>query len=645
MYENKLILNTNNGDIMKKIPYLISILLFLIPLYKIMDIKIINNHLYQEIYLSKSNNIIHGQTPKRGRILDRNGEVLVDNQTIYNLVYRKINNININEEYEIAKEITKTFDLSDLATTDELKKFYIMNYDTNYLLTDEEKENYKFRKITNDDIYEKRYQRIDDELQVFNDDDKKNIHTFFLMNVGYNSDTKIIKQDVSFDLCATIEEKNLLGVSCDLSWKRVIKYPILENILGKVGKIPFETKDKFLNNGYISTDIVGISGLEEYYDNELKGVKSIYKVDSNNNIEKISDEIPGKDLVLSIDINIEQKIYDVLKEYLEKAEKFKNTQFYNHAYIIISNPNNGEILGLMGLQKDKINNEIIYKDISNKTMISSYTVGSLVKGASHTVGYLNNLIEVGKKINDSCVKLYSIPAKCSFKRLGYIDDISALKMSSNYYQFITAIKSTGNNYKNNMKLEVTEDNFNLYRDTFKKYGLGSTTGIDFSKESFGIKGEKVAPDLLLNLSIGQYDTYTPLQLTSYINTIATSGKRYKLSFKKDRKELIDEVNLDNEYMKRIQKGFYEVVNSGTGRGYTNKKYNAAGKTGTAQTFYNDKIISINQSYIMYAPYDNPKYSIVVVNPNISYEDGKNNYLAPINQMMSKSISDYLFENY
>ena len=81
-------------------------------------------------------------------------------------------------------------------------------------------------------------------------------------------------------------------------------------------------------------------------------------------------------------------------------------------------------------------------------MINSYIVGSIVKGASHTVGYLNNSIDIGKKINDSCVKLYSVPSKCSFKRLGYLDDISALKMSSNYYQFITAIKTTGNKYTN-----------------------------------------------------------------------------------------------------------------------------------------------------------------------------------------------------
>ena len=119
----------------------------------------------------------------------------------------------------------------------------------------------------------------------------------------------------------------------------------------------------------------------------------------------------------------------------------------------------------------------------------------------------------------------------------------------------------------------------------------------------------------------------------------------RLSFIKQDNEIIDNVNLSEEYYNRIHEGFYEVVNNGTGRGYTNKKYKAAGKTGTSEVYLNNKINTINQSYIMFAPYDNPKYSLVVVNPNISYNDGKNTYIAPINRLISKTISDYLLENY
>ena len=293
-----------------------------------------------------------------------------------------------------------------------------------------------------------------------------------------------------------------------------------------------------------------------------------------------------------------------------------------------------------------------YHDVSTNLLTSSFTVGSVIKGASHTVGYQNNLIKEGKKINDSCVKLYLVPEKCSYKKLGLIDDITALKTSSNYYQFITAIKLTGNTYKKNIKLNVTEEHFNIYRNTFSSFGLGSSTGIDLENESTGIKGKTIAPDLLLNLSIGQYDTYTALGLTNYINTIATQGNRYSLHYLKEVKNNNETIytyqpnllnTVENSNFKRIIKGFKEVLYTGTGRGYTDTKYKPAGKTGTSETVYSKDITTITQTYAMFAPYDNPEYSIVVISPNISYNNDKDTYIAPINRYISKEVSKLVFE--
>ena len=119
----------------------------------------------------------------------------------------------------------------------------------------------------------------------------------------------------------------------------------------------------------------------------------------------------------------------------------------------------------------------------------------------------------------------------------------------------------------------------------------------------------------------------------------------KDGFKIKENNVINEIPIEQEYLKRIEKGFYEVVNNGTGRGYTDTKYNAAGKTGTSETFYDKKTITITQSYIMYAPINKPKYSMVVVNPNVSYNNDSNNYIAPINRLISREMSDYLFSNY
>ena len=111
---------------------------------------------------------------------------------------------------------------------------------------------------------------------------------------------------------------------------------------------------------------------------------------------------------------------------------------------MVGNPKSGGVFALAGL---KMNNDGTFQDITITAFTSSYAMGSVVKGASNTVGYLTGAIEVGKKVLDSCVKLYSEPTKCSYQKLGYVDDITALKTSSNYYQFLTAIQSTGQTYK------------------------------------------------------------------------------------------------------------------------------------------------------------------------------------------------------
>jgi len=623
--------------IMSKIKYIIILLLNLIIIYKIIDIKYINYKYYEDKLLIKSNNILYGNTPKRGRILDRNNKVIVDNKEIYNVYFRNINNKNINDLVDISYKINEVLKINEEASNDEIKDFFIKTNSINKYLSDFELKDYSYRKISDEDIYNKVYERIDDDIN-YSLEERFMIHIYYLINKGYKSNNKLVKSNVTYEECLSIENLNINGLTCDISWDRINNYPMISSIVGNVSMIPKERYDYYLSKGYDSEDIVGISGLEEYYDDYLKGIKSKYKINKDNSIELIKDEIKGNDLILSLDIDLILKSYEILIDNFKLSKTLANTSFFNQAYIIISKPNTGEILSLVGLEKDT------NKDISSLAITTSYTLGSIVKGASHTVGYLNNLIDVGKKIKDSCVKLYNIPMKCSFKSLGYIDDIDALKMSSNYYQFITAIKSVGETYKNNMKLDVSEDNFNTYRNIFKKYGLGSSTYIDYPKETYGLKGDKISADLLLNLSIGQYDTYSPIQIMSYINTIAERGKRYALSFKKQENKLVDEINLDSKYMDRIIKGFYEVVNNGTGRGYSDVKYKPAGKTGTAQNYYDKDVMTINSSYVMFAPYDDPKYSVVVITPNISYYNSVE-YIAPINRLISKSITNYLFENY
>ena len=240
-----------------------------------------------------------------------------------------------------------------------------------------------------------------------------------------------------------------------------------------------------------------------------------------------------------------------------------------------------------------------------------------------------------------------------------MDDITALKWSSNYYQFLTAIKLSGKQYFYNMQLNAGEDVFQKYRNIFAMYGLGSLTGLDIPNEQNGIIGKNRSDDLLLNLTIGQYDTYTPVQLLQYIHTIYQSGKRYALSLMKEIRSvdgeilvqmepnILSEVGMEEFYYDRIREGFRQVLDHGTGSGYVNPSIQAFGKTGTSESFYDsnqDGVVdtkTISSTFAMIGPENDTQYSLVLVTPNLSHYDGVKDYTAPFNRYISTEMSEYL----
>lgn len=658
------------GNIKKISIYGIVILLFLFIIFILGYINIYKHNFYARKLDDKQNKYISLTSAPRGRILDRNGNILVDNIGVKTIVYKKSNSVKKTDEIEIAKKLADLITLDYNESIRELKDYYILlnKEETDNLITDKEYDLYNNRKLSNDDLYKYKLERITEEmLSTFNDKDRLTAHIYSLMNKGYKYEIKIIKdKDVTEEEYAKIIESNIKGVTGSISWERTYPYNnVLRKIFGTVSSrengVPNDKKSYYLNKGYSLNDRVGTSYLEEYYEEYLKGKKAVYKVNNDNTLTLVEKEEKGNDLVLSIDINLQMEVEKIIQDKIIAGKKLKNTEYYNHAYAIISNPNDGSILTMAGQRLNENTNE--FSDISPNIINSAYTMGSVVKGASQTVGYQTNVIEPNKYMTDSCVKLYLVPEKCSFKRLGRINDITALKWSSNYYQFITAIKASGKTYRYNMKLNSTKDDFKRYRDTFASYGLGVLTDIDLPNEKPGIIGTKQADDLLLNLSIGQYDTYTPIELVQYINTIANNGKRIKLSLmnkivdsdnnviKKNDSKVLNTVELDNYYFERLKEGFRQVLDGGTGAGYTELKYKPAGKTGTSESFYDSDldgkvdVKTISMSYAMFAPVDNPKYSLVVISPNVSHTNGKTEYIAYINKHISKEVSKILFENY
>lgn len=639
--------------------YILVIFLFCILGVRLISIRASKEE-YQEKLLAKTEVYVSGSSAPRGRILDTNGNVLVDNIGVKTIYYNKIKGINIEDEIEIAKKLADILTI-DVASTKVLKDYWLVtNSNGESLITEEEYKLLEERKLTNNDITDLKYERITEEmLNSFSDIEKKAAHIYSLMNDGYVYSKKEILKDVSESEYAKVIESNIPGVTGELSWERIYLYgDTLKNIFGSIGLIPEERKEEYLSSGYELTDTVGLSYLEYEYEEYLKGTKAEYLVNSDNTLTLVSEEKRGNDLVLSIDINLQLKVEEIIKDKIILGDKYPNTDYYKDSYALVSDPNNGSILAIAGIRR---NDDGLWSDISLNTINKSFTIGSAVKGATIAVGYKYGLIEMDKYITDSCVKLYLVPEKCSFKSLGRINDLTALAYSSNYYQYLIAIALTGNTYKPNIKLNATEEHFNIYRNMLASFGLGVKTEIDLPGEQTGIIGKTIADDLLLNLAIGQYDTYTPVEVLQYINSLAT-GKRTALSLMKEIKlnddvilsnesTVLNEIELEQVYLYRIREGLKLVLSEGTGRIYVDKSINAAGKTGTSESFYDSNsdgtvdVATITSTFAGYFPSDNPKFSVVVITPNISHNNGSNDTMYYGASKITKDITNYLAQNY
>ena len=455
----------------------------------------------------------------------------------------------------------------------------------------------------------------------------------------------------------------LNGIKTKLDWERTYPYgDIFKSILGTVSSskngIPLELKDYYLKKGYSLDDRVGISYLEYQYEDILKGKKNKYEVLSDGSYKLIKEGKRGNDITISIDIELQKEVEQILSEEVLATKSEVNTEYYNRSFVIITNPKTGEILAMAGKQLKDDNGNLSVNDYTPGVLTSPVVMGSVVKGASQTVGYNTGALKIGEVRYDNCVKIAATPQKCSWRPLGRLNDVTALAMSSNTYQYYTAIKVGKGNYQYNKPLVVDKEAFNIYRDTFKQFGLGTKTEIDLPKEITGYKGTDTASGHLLDFSIGQYDNYTPIQLSQYIGTIATGGKRMKLHLYKNlygndgdtnEKEL-NTVDTKPEYMAKIQEGFKAVLDYGTGVGYIDPSFNPAGKTGTSQSFVDSDgdgkvdTETISTTFTSYAPAEDAKVTFTIISPDVSHT-GRSNYQSNINKRIADRVSKKYFEIY
>lgn len=645
----------------KKIYFLSGMMhfLFFLIIGRLFYIQVIDFAYYQEKLVALTEKEVLGDTMPRGKIYDKNDHLLVDNTLVRTIYYKKDSTLKIKEEIALAYKVKDYMELDNSKLTiSYLKDFYILthNDDINKRVTEEEYKLYKERKITDAAFYNLKKDKVtEDDLKGYEEEDKKAIYLYYLMTNGYAYDDKIIKVNATEEEFAFFSESNykLSGFDTKYTYERLYLYgDTFKTILGNVGSITSENKDYYLDKGYSLNDTVGLSNLEFIYDDYLKGEKETYKIKNNEKI-LIKDGKVGKNLYLTIDINLQKYIDEVLDDEIIQAKNGVNTKYFDRSYVMVSDPNTGSILAMSGRMYQQ--GKTIDYSVGNIT--DTMTVGSVIKGASMLVGYNEGVVKIGQFTVDECIKLRSTAPKCSIYTMGYLNDLDALAKSSNVYQFKIALKIGGVNYYYDGPAFIKEGAIDIYRNYFSLFGLGAKTGVELPNESTGFKGKTIDAGLLMNFAIGQYDTYTNLQLNQYIATLANGTNRYEMHLLKEIKDgnasiLNYETKVLNTlesispmYIARVKEGLRRVVTNGTGRAYVDANLNVSAKTGTSETFVdsnndgNYETESISTSFVAYMPSDNPVMAISITTPNISYVNSNSSYIYPFNKLVIKRITD------
>ncbi|MGM0846651.1 MAG: peptidoglycan D,D-transpeptidase FtsI family protein [Bacillota bacterium] len=629
----------------------------------------------------------------RGKIYDRTEKVIVDNVARNAITYTPPQSPNPEDMMEVAAKLAQLIemDTSSVRDRDKMDYWILTNKEAadNKVTDQEKKEIAKNKDLSSKDrnskIYKMTLDRITEgELASLSEQDIENLAIYRELSTGYALTPKIIKNDdVSQKEFAVVSEhlSELPGINTTTDWERV--YPFdntIRSILGSVSSsrqgLPSEMVDYYLAQDYSRNDRVGTSQLELQYEHILSGrkekVKNITKDGTVLETIVMKEGQRGKDIVITIDMELQQEVEKIVTEELLKNVHQGRSSFLDRAFVVMMDPNSGEVLALVGKRygKDPNTGEYRVMDYALGTYTSFYEVGSAVKGATVLTGYMAGVISPGERLWDEPIEIREFTKTSWFNTNGannrLMTDRFALEKSSNSYMFKVAMKMAGNpTYIPEAPIEGSSSDLTNLRNHFYQFGLGVNTGIDLPGEVDGYKGQFDVPGNLLDFAIGQYDTYTPLQLAQYVSTIANGGYRVQPQILKEirkpgghqenlgvleiKKEpiILNKINVTPEQLQNVQRGFYQVYHGAEGTAkshFANAPYVAAGKSGTAETFYRDPVTgalydTYNTTLIGYAPYDQPEIAYSTVVP-ASHNGSEDPY---INKDISRRIMDKYFE--
>ena len=413
--------------------------------------------------------------------------------------------------------------------------------------------------------------------------------------------------------------------------------PTAAHALGYIGEISAGQLGRDTLSYYSQGDYVGLSGLEKYYEKELRGNKGVkYKMVNVRGMDKgpfkegqyDTISIAGKNLTSTIDLDLQQ-----FGELLMAGKT---------GSVVAIEPKTGEILAMISApfydpnqltgaefgKTYKVLNTDNSKPLFNRPIMATYPPGSIFKIVQSLIGLQEGVLTPNSTFacNKSLVACHNHPNPVNL--------FGAIRNSCNPY-YHQAFRQIINREVSSNTFKDTEIGLNAWRESVLKFGLGAPLGIDMSGEKGGdIPSSKLYDRIygaghwkystIYSLSIGQGEMQvTPLQMANLAAIFANKGYYYtphlikevdgdpkKIPAKFQEKKF---VGVDARHFDLIQEAMVEAI-YGTAARAVMTDLVIAGKTGTAQNPHGED----HSVFIAFAPKDNPTIAIAVYVENAGW---------------------------
>ena len=594
-------------------------------------------------------------TAARGDIVDSSGRRIATSTTSYNVVLNKLLmgdrdlDTMLQQIVELLRENGESWnDTLLIGQPDAAGHYEFTDDDTS---TSDQKQLADMK----DTLGLQQYATADDVMEMLVE--KNNLQGFslewqrVLAGIHYEMDRQafsnvnnfVMAENVSAATVATIKEHSLQlpGVEIvETSARSYEQSDIIPAVLGRVGKITAEkwkvtdsdgnVTYPLRDKGYNMNDILGISGLESAYEDELRGKDGVETITRNSDGVIVDTQLttvpePGHTVQLTIDSNFQRAVDKALAENIDMINRVYNTgdmKAAAAAAVVIDVKDGGVLAASNYPSFDQNLYATNYSEYSsdpglplfNRALQGLYTPGSTFKPAVAVAALDSGLINQYSTVFCNGVYNYfkDYHPKCTrHGHSGNIDVVTAIKWSCNIFFY-------------DVGRRLTSDVYDAYA---YKLGLGQRTGVEVSEATGRLttkNDSNYTASLDVQAAIGQGNTVvTPIQLATYAATLANNGVRYRTHFVKaildtntgevlseTQPEVMDVIEGTGNTFELVREGMKQVPSTISGK-ISSYPIAIACKTGTPQrseTYAPGKHY-LNAMMVAYLPADDPEIAI------------------------------------